>query len=455
MPSSAMDNSVLPTEEIPPRTAADLNLPEEDERWKLAVRIAESSYFANSRLLARLLLFICECTLLHRVDELTERNLGVVVFQRRPGYKTTEDNIVRTYIRQLRQRLDLYFEEYGDAEPLRIVIPKGGYVARFEERVTDVSADETKLPVRLLTVPVRSALEQAEDAVAEVREDVGRRFAWKLPLAMLGLGAILGAIGLFVANRYFRPASPAHALWVELFSPTVPTDIVTADSALATLEEFSGTRPSLQHYVDGSYFSQFEKKDTEDQRRIERLSHERLTGFPDVSMVSELLTLPEARDTRVRVRSARSFNMDEMSDANVVLMGSPDSTPWVSLFDAHMNFRYVFDQSVYSSYYANTKPLAGEQADYRNQSTAPPYATYAVIAYLPNPKSSGNVLLVGGLTTAGTEAAASFLTRAEMGTFLKTVPRDGGVLRPFELLLKTTDVESSSASVEIVAKRIY
>jgi hypothetical protein len=444
--SLSMSTQMLQIDGSSASTDAESGPLTEEPRWRLATRIAESAYFSNSRLLSRLLLFICECSLQNRFDELTERNIGIVVFQRRPNYKTTEDNIVRSYIRQLRQRLDVYFEAHGDEEQFRIVVPRGGYCALFEQHV---SAEAMSIPE---DEPILQSVlaEQSEPKEARI---VPLRI-WMLLVAVL-LGGMLGAIGFFAVTQFNEPISPAHVLWNELFTVSMPTDIVTADSALATLQELSGTHPTLQQYVDGSYFAQFEKADTDEQRRLQRLSREHLTGLPDVNTVANLLRLPEVRNTQVRVKSSRTFSMDQIKDANVILLGSADSTPWVSLFDPRMNFRGVFDQSVYSSYFENAKPLPGEQANYRNQSTAPPYATYAVIAFLPNVTNSGRVLIVEGLTTSGTEAASSFLSHGEMEAFLKTVPRDGHALRPFELLLKTTDVDSSSSSVEIVAKRIY
>src|SRR5579875_1476888 len=61
------------------------SLLDDDARWALALRVAESQHFAKSPLLSRFLLFVCERSLLGFADELTEHNIGVLVFKRRPG----------------------------------------------------------------------------------------------------------------------------------------------------------------------------------------------------------------------------------------------------------------------------------------------------------------------------------------------------------------------------------
>ena len=97
---------------------------EDDPRWQLAQRIVASKSFAKSSLLSRFLLYVCNRTLNGRTEEISEQQIGVHVFGRRPQYNPAEDNIVRNYARQLRQRLDAYFEEEGKGEELRLTIPR-------------------------------------------------------------------------------------------------------------------------------------------------------------------------------------------------------------------------------------------------------------------------------------------------------------------------------------------
>src|ERR1700761_9426858 len=103
----------------------------DDPRWQLAKRIAASASFSRSALLTKFLLYVCDRALNGRTDEISEHQIGVHVFGRRPGYSPGEDNIVRNYARQLRQRLDHYFGEEGRAEKLRLRIPRGKYVPLF------------------------------------------------------------------------------------------------------------------------------------------------------------------------------------------------------------------------------------------------------------------------------------------------------------------------------------
>src|SRR5580698_7761241 len=102
-----------------------------DRRWQLAQRIAASSSFAKSALLSRFLLYVCEREITGRTSEISEHQIGVLVFGRRSGYNPGEDNIVRNYARQLRHRLERYFQEEGKNEEICIQIPRGTYVPVF------------------------------------------------------------------------------------------------------------------------------------------------------------------------------------------------------------------------------------------------------------------------------------------------------------------------------------
>jgi len=266
---------------------------------------------------------------------------------------------------------------------------------------------------------------------------------------------LVGALAGFYGSTYFVASSPAHPIWAELFTPTSITYIVSADSGLATLQELSGRHATLEQYVDGSYFAQFGRSNAPDDLKLQRLSREHLTGVPDIDAAAGVVALPEAKGKRVVVRNARAFSIDDMKDANIILTGSAYSTPWVALFEPKMNFVLSADSSIYGSSYLNKNPLPGELKNYSNSSTTPPYSTYAVIAFLPSLSGPGRVLITEGLTTAGSEASANFLLHGSIASFLKTVPRDQHGLRPFELLLRTTSLDSSSSSTEIVAKRIY
>src|SRR5580704_17098669 len=102
-----------------------------DPRWILAQRVVAGSHFTRSPLLSKFLLFIVAEAIQGRDSEITEHQIGVQVFDRPPGYRTIEDNIVRNYARQLRKRLAGHFADEGSDVTTRIDDPVGGYAPVF------------------------------------------------------------------------------------------------------------------------------------------------------------------------------------------------------------------------------------------------------------------------------------------------------------------------------------
>ena len=97
-------------------------------------RVLASKGFAGAERQRRMLRYIVEQTLAGRTDELKEYSVGVEVFDRDDKYDPRLDSIVRVEAGRLRSRLDEYYNGDGAAAPVRITLPRGGYVAQFEAR---------------------------------------------------------------------------------------------------------------------------------------------------------------------------------------------------------------------------------------------------------------------------------------------------------------------------------
>jgi hypothetical protein len=130
----ALDRADLPGPYSP---ATDSEQLLSSQEWRLACRVVASKGFSKSEFLPRFLLHVCKEYLLERESEITEQRLGVLIFNRPADYNPGEDNIVRSYARLLRKRLDAYFEAEGSNELVRITIPRGGYIPSFQNNIRD------------------------------------------------------------------------------------------------------------------------------------------------------------------------------------------------------------------------------------------------------------------------------------------------------------------------------
>jgi hypothetical protein len=201
-----------------------------DPRWSLAQRIARSKTFSKSARLSNFLLYVSECAVSGREEEINEQQIGIHVFGRTAGYNSNEDSVVRSQARLLRTRLDAYFQNEGSHETLIIQIPKGSYVPRFEPR-----ADSIPAPPENRKTPA-------------VLADTRRK--WQLRcVAGAALAMALSAAGL--AIRYQLSRTPSSIFWTQVFDRS--TLIVPSDTALVLIQGFAHKQVDLKAYLNRSY----------------------------------------------------------------------------------------------------------------------------------------------------------------------------------------------------------
>lgn len=107
----------------------------------------------------------------------------------------------------------------------------------------------------------------------------------------------------------------------------------------------------------------------------------------------------------------------------------------------------------------NLNPQPGEGASVVNHWKESAHETFATISYPSYPQNlggKGHLLLLPGLDVAGTQAAADILFRDDvLVPILKQATRPDGSLRFFEVLLRSTSIESSAAETWVIVTRIY
>lgn len=94
-------------------------------------RILESAMFVQSDRLGRFLRFTVETTLAGNSETLKEYSIGTEVYHRQSSYQPSEDSIVRSEARRLRNKLKEYYESIGKDDPVFIYYRPGSYVPVF------------------------------------------------------------------------------------------------------------------------------------------------------------------------------------------------------------------------------------------------------------------------------------------------------------------------------------
>jgi hypothetical protein len=442
------------------------------------LRITKSPVFVRSEQLPKLLVYICRMAILERFEEINEQHIGVAVFGRSPDYDSAADSIVRSHATRLRQKLEQYFREEGKQEPLRIEIPRGGYVPRFyagsngEEKeqipVPAESSPQSTEAAKLYAPGVSANFAMPEADSASRRPLRPRTIALVSVLATLLIGALLLLTishlhrdAELITARADRGQTPIERrFWDTMFPLNGRTIIVSGDGGLTLFETVTDHEVSLEDYVDGAYRSPDWLKGKVSEASVELtedLASRRYTSIVDADIAQQLSHLPQWAANRVSTVFARDLRSVDAATSNLILLGSRQADPWVSLAEQSLNFVLVPD-GARGFQFLNRNPHKDELKIYGYKETPSDFGAaniYADVAFLPNPGGQGMILLLSGMWVSATQSAGRFvLDSPRFSAWLKSIANPDGTIPPFELLLSTKNLQGNATYTSIVAHRV-
>jgi len=209
---------------------------------ELIQRVSSSIALKNSPRLLQLFHYLCERGLSAPGEFISEHQVGVEVFGRKPGYNSDGDTIVRTQISQLRKRLLQYFLSEGSEEPIVIEIPVGSYLPVFQPRKEQPKPHKE---------PGDGASPAGTPPVLMPEKTPGSRvIAYSARVVVTVLIVLCGwLIWQNSRLRAERVVSNSRSLyldhlWKQLFDNGRPTSIVTSDANAMFFSDFMDN-PSL------------------------------------------------------------------------------------------------------------------------------------------------------------------------------------------------------------------
>jgi hypothetical protein len=456
------------TEINPPETSFH---PSKAEWERLLNRVLESTPFRRSTRLRDFLIYVGNEVILHGAEDLHEQQIGTAVFGRLPSYDTSQDNIVRVNAMELRKRIDLYFADEGQNEPLVFEIPRGSYVPVFRLRRQEVTDDplekidvveETPFP------PVHSMpVQEAPPHFVEESASLSRTL--QSPLTGLLIFAIVClAVGLGIALRRNQQnqgtlhkwqSGPAlRAFWGNFFVKGLAPEIVLADTSFVLAQDVLHKQLSLAQYLDYSYRAvQSPQSLTIEARQQEQkdlaVIFNRASGSVGDFRVARRITELETGDDGTRLLFAREYAGHRLRWNNTIFVGSSRSNPWVELFEDRMAYHFKQSPDRTPAVVTVDNPTGSEQAEYALSSDPGTRTAYCVILFLPNPTNTGSVLVLAGTDSQATEAGGDFLTSEEGLERLQTLLHQKAFPH-FQILLRISRFSGTPLGSEIVSYRV-
>jgi TolB-like protein/Tfp pilus assembly protein PilF len=161
-------------------------------------RILATDAFRRSPSLGRFLAYLVERSIAGERESIKEYRLGVDVFDRGQDFDPRDDTIVRVQARNLRARLDEYYQHSTAADTIRFVLSKGAYALRFQP---------FEMPAAVLSEPT------AVEAIAEPDPPIQRKPAYRRTAIAAAVLLAISAAGAFAfwASRHSAPSRPGAA----------------------------------------------------------------------------------------------------------------------------------------------------------------------------------------------------------------------------------------------------
>lgn len=414
-------------------------------------QILRSTRFRDSLQLQTLLRYIVRESLQGHDDTLKERIIGIDVFGRRPDYDTADDPIVRSRMGLLRKRLAQYYEtEEAKNCVVQIVIPSGSYHPTFVfHRLANGDLKESPAS-DLLHTPATYGTEENPDSGATSQDPSSSTppnwRVWGI-IAAVACSLLLAA-WVAVANW---SRGELYLLWKPILESKKTvlfyTGAVRPVYVLSQDNVNSKSTPGEQAMPPSALSLSPDEGPTLTSGEFVPV-RDGLVPSGDIVADLKVAALMNSYHRNLSLRTGSGLPFVDLQGSPTVLIGAFDNYWTITL---GRDLPFFFDRG------AKIRERGGQHRVWSSLARADNTISedYAVVFRLLDSKTGGPVIAIAGLTTCGTQAAAQFATDPAQLKKIAGIPRDALERKDLEFVLRTSLVNCTPTSVDIVAQQYW
>jgi len=357
-------------------------------------RLLAHPLFTNSRRYPVLLAFVVEQSLLGRAEELRERLIGCEAFGRTADYDVALDPIVRITAAEVRKRLVQYYYDSAHAAELVISLPLGSYLPSFQlpesipPTAASSSADSAPTPSTEASLAAPEPDPQPVNDAATIssrRLSLRRWLVWALSLTL----ALVAGFAAAHLSFFHRPSE------LDRFWSPIATSPVRVTFCLGRPGEILSQHLPPQPQIPS-------------------------TGdllLPDVLSLARTLqplaATPAKSSAAFRLLPASEADLSQLREGPIVLIGAYDNA-WAMRLTAQLPFGFDYDARG-NELISDRRPATRHSWQLQWDSSGHHILTdVALIARFRDSITGQSVILLGGISASGTEAASELLTQPEL-----------------------------------------
>jgi PKD repeat protein len=357
---------------------------------------------------------------------------------------------VRVQAKRLRTKLQEYYETEGKSDKVLIEIPKGHYSVIFCQ-ARNVHADGL----------VRDTEAETGETSARSSPNVDKEKTWRIALILAVIVLAVSVVALTVSNRNLRKQIEgsisingevdAGAVWKPFLSSSAPTLLVLSNPAVYRFSNAADPDLLMKRSVEltreqaGWLAEALKDRFVMRQNRTPRL----ILAPADYTGVGEAIGLQRVADLfrtagkSITLKQSRTVSAEDMKRYNVISLGSVWANDWSGKLPIKEDFTYSVNATI-----VNTSPEPGEEKEYSprfNERTGDLIEDYGLITVKPGVTDETTLMILAGIKSEGTQAAAEYVTNKEylniLNQRLQQLFGQSGLPKYYQVLLKV-DVDN-------------
>jgi tetratricopeptide (TPR) repeat protein len=167
-------------------------------------RLLASETFGRSERARKLLRYLVEREQAGEADRLKGFSIAMDVFGKDGDFDSSTDAVVRVQAGRLRELLQHYFANEGIAEPVRIAIPRGGYVPSYELNAIRLPVGQEPVALAQAVAALPGSPEQAAPAAvpaASMAPEPGPSLARHLQFFWVAMTLVILMLGVLILRQ--------------------------------------------------------------------------------------------------------------------------------------------------------------------------------------------------------------------------------------------------------------
>ena len=431
--------------------------PTAEEKLDQLNRILHSREFQGSESLTSLLRYLVKDAIANPNVAVKEYTIAVEVFGRSTDFDPRTDSVVRVQSKRLRSKLHEYYETEGRGEKVLIDVPKGHYKVAFSYLQNNGA----------------SALRENGqlNAISQESEVAGgaKTASWKI-VVITALTSVLLTLGsMFVLNGSFKAKTgdgSTHA--IEAFGPVWAPFLRNSGSSLIVVSNPPVYRFLNDSDPDARLADSVEITPQQLQRLTDVLKNKLVikqsrpprlvlstgdyTGMGEAIGLYHLSNLFRSAGRSVTLKQSRTVSAEDLKNHDVILLGSTWVNEWVEKLPVKEDFTYSVNATIIDS-----RPQPGEEREYapKYNASGAVQEDYALITIKPGVTDEHSLMILSGILSEGTQAAAEYVTRPEylnsLNQRLKQMSGEEGHPKYYQVLLKVDVDNGIPTTVSVLA----